>query len=328
MADNEIVSKIFSEYEELRNKASNDRQRRIDEVYGKLPRIKEIDEEIYRAGFENMKNIMRSPEKSAEFNKKLKKNINSLQNEKNEILKKNNISSDYDEYKYNCDLCKDTGYTENGSRCVCYKQKLINELYNRSNLGEVLKKQNFGTFSFKYYSKEKIAGHEKSPYENMVMIYGQCKNLCDNFDSAEKGLLFYGSAGLGKTFLSSCIAKELIDNGKTVLYIRASKLFLMYEDYRFGRSYDKKMLDNIYNADLLIIDDLGTEPQNKNNFSFLFDVICDRASANKKIIINTNLSLNEIDKMYSKRFTSRIYEFFIPLKFYGSDIRIQKMVEK
>ena len=88
---------------------------------------------------------------------------------------------------------------------------------------------------------------------------------------------------------------------------------------------DEEVIDNIYNADLLIIDDLGTEPFNKNNISFLFDIVNERIAKNKKIIINTNLQINEITKMYSMRFTSRLYEYFMLYKFYGEDIRIQKL---
>ena len=325
MSDNAAVNKIFNEYEELRAKAAADRKRRINDVYESFPHIREIDEEIYRLGVENVEKILKNPEKSDELNYSFKAALKKLQDEKKGIIKDNNIPADYEEYKYSCALCSDTGYTENGEKCACYKQKLANELYSRSNLGKILDKQNFGNFSFDYYSKEKVNGHELSPYSNMVKIYDRCRSFCDDFDNTERGLLFYGSPGLGKTFLSSCIAKELMDKGKVVIYMRAAKLFSLYEDCRFG---NKDGLNDIYEADLLIIDDLGTEPQNRNNFSFLFDIICERMTEGKKIIINTNLSLGELEKMYSSRLTSRIYEFFVPLRFYGSDIRIKKLVEE
>ena len=161
----------------------------------------------------------------------------------------------------------------------------------------------------------------------MVRIYNSCKRFCENFESEVKSILFYGPTGLGKTFLSSAVAKEIMDSGKTVVYTRATRLFAMNDDYKFGRNSDKSVIDNIYNADLLIIDDLGTEPYNKNSISFLFDVINERIAENKKMIINTNLQLNELTKLYSTRFTSRLYEYFILYKFYGEDIRIQKLKE-
>ena len=118
-----------------------------------------------------------------------------------------------------------------------------------------------------------------------------------------------------------------MDSGKTVVYVRATKMFSLYEDYKFGRNTDKSVIDNMYGCDLLIIDDLGTEPVNKNNMSFLFDLVNERTAEGKKIIINTNLQISEITKMYSMRFTSRLYEYFMLYKFYGEDIRIQKLKE-
>lgn len=323
MADERLVNKIISEYEELRTNAANDRKRRIDEVYKKYPKIEEIDREIFKRGFENTNNILKNPEKKDEYNKDFKENLKRLNKEKHFIMEENNIIPDYDKYKYKCEMCADTGFLENGKKCVCFKQKLINAAYSMSNMEDIIKRQNFDTFSFDYYSKQSSDGL-LSPYENMVKIYDNCKRFCNNFDNEIKGLVFYGSTGLGKTFLSSAIAKEIMDKGKTVVYVRASKLFSINEDYKFGRNADKTLIDNIYNADLLIIDDLGTEPNNKNNISFLFDVVNERNAKNKKMIINTNLQLGEITKAYSMRFTSRLYEYFNMYKFYGEDIRIQK----
>ncbi len=317
---------IFAEYEDLRTRAAQERKKRVEEVYDKVPRIKEIDEKIFSAGYNNMKNILKNPDNAEKLNKELKEKFKNLKEEKEKLLKENNISPDYDKYKYQCELCEDMGYMPDGKKCVCLKQKLINEAYAKSNFGDILEKQNFATFILDYYSKEK--GSENiSPYDNMVKIYNRAKDFCDNFENETKSLLFYGPTGLGKTFLSSCIAKELIDNEYIVLYTRATKLFSIYEDYKFGKIDDKSVIDNLYSADLLIIDDLGTEAQNKNNIAFLFDLISERLSENKKMIINTNLSIGEIAKIYSSRFASRIYESFDPRRFYGEDIRIKKFTE-
>ena len=159
----------------------------------------------------------------------------------------------------------------------------------------------------------------------MKQIYNRARTFCENFDYENKGLVFYGGTGLGKTFLSSCIAKELMDNGKTVVYLSAPRLFMIYEDYRFNRLDDDSVMDDIYLSDLLIIDDLGTEFQNKGNMAFLFDLLNNRISNGKKIIISTNYNMNELTKMYSSRFTSRLYEFFLIYGFYGNDIRIEKL---
>lgn len=326
MADSVTLNKIFNEYEELRTKAANERGKRIEDVYKKVPRIKEIDDKIYSLGFGNMQNIIKNPKKADEYNSEMKEKFKILNAEKKKLIEENNISPDYDEYKYECEKCSDTGFMPDGKKCICYTQKLINEAYTKSNLGDILEKQNFNTFSFEYYSKNS-SGYEISPYENMEKIYTRCRDYCKNFDNEVKSLLFSGPTGLGKTFLSSCIAKKLIDNGKIVIYVRATKLFTMYEDYKFGRNNDKSVIDNLYGADLLVIDDLGAEPQNKNSISFLFDLICERLSYGRKFIINTNLNINEIAKIYSSRFASRICESFEVYKFFGDDIRIKKIHE-
>lgn len=323
MNDERIVNKIMNEYEQLRSYASNERDRRIKEVRQKYPQLDEIEKEIFRRGFENTNNILKNPDKAVEYNRDFKENLNILNQKKKQIMKENNIPDDYDKYRYVCEKCQDTGYDENGKKCSCFTQKLINEAYSMSNMEDIIKKQNFDTFSLDYYSKQKNADGI-SPYENMIKIYNRCRKFCENFDKEEKSILFYGQTGLGKTFLSSAIAKELMDKGKTVVYTRATKLFMVNDEYRFGKNTDKSIIDNIYNADLLIIDDLGTEPQNKNNLSFLFDIINERISENKKTIINTNLQIREITQIYSMRFTSRLYGHFMFYKFFGEDIRIQK----
>lgn len=326
MVDERIINSIMNEYEELRAIAANDRKSRIDTVNGEYPRIAEIEREIFRLGLENTNNIIKNPEKANEYNKNFKENLERLKNEKNFIISENHIDPSYEDYKYRCKNCSDTGYDANGKKCVCFKQKLINAAYSMSNIEELIKKQNFKTFSLDYYLK-KTENDVISPYENMKKILDNCKRFCDNFENEEKGIVFYGPTGLGKTFLSCAVAKELMDKGNTVIYVRATKMFSIFEDYRFGRSTDKSLIDNMYTVDLLIIDDLGTEAPNKNNLSFLFDIINERIDKRKKCIINTNLQLSDITRLYSMRFTSRLYENFMMYKLYGEDIRIKKLKE-
>lgn len=318
------MKSIISEYEDLRSKNEIIRRKNIEKVYSLYPDLKNIDKEIYYLGANSVKNIIKSPQNSDKLNKEYKKNIKELYKKRNEYLKENNIDEDFDKVKYECIDCKDTGFLENGEKCRCYKQKLIKIRYKNSNLGDTIENENFKNFSFDYYSK-KAEKNKMSPYENMEMIIKRAHIFCDNFDNEEKGLLFYGPTGLGKTFVSSAIAKELMDKGKTVLYLRASRLFMMYEDYRFSKNDEVTDLKDVYDADLLIIDDLGTEAQNKNNFSFLFELISERINRGKKIIINTNYNMSELQALYTTRFTSRIYEYFLVYGFYGEDIRIQKL---
>ncbi len=320
----EIVKKVLTEYEMLRTRAENIRDKYAAEIYKKYPRLEEIKKEINYAGFENAKKIMQNPKESKKYNEELKKKLSLLDDEKNRILRENNIPADFEKAKYKCEKCNDTGYVGN-KKCECFKKRLISAAYEKSNLGNLIKEHSFESFSLDYYSTRKKPGEMMSERENMADILEECKLFCRDFDKDEKNLLFIGKPGLGKTFLSNCIAKNILDRGYTVIYIRATSLFSSYEDYRFGRSTGGFDYDKFYNADLLIIDDLGTENITKSGVSFLFDLMNERLDRNKKIIINSNFTMNEISRTYSARITSRFYEHFRIMHFMGEDIRIQKL---
>lgn len=324
--DEEIYRKISDEYDNIRAVCENERQRRIEQVYDKIPRIRDIKNEINAAGAENVRRIFSEPSKKDYYNGLLREQIQSLESEKRAILEKNGIPLDFDKPVYRCAECEDTGYI-NGKKCRCFEQKLINAMYSVSNIEKILKEQNFETFSFRYFSRTR-GENGMSELEKMTKIYDECVRFCAEFDVPGKSLLFFGGTGTGKTFLSSCIAKRLIDSGKTVVYMRAARLFSMYEDYRFGRSDEMKMmLDRVYSADLVIIDDLGAEMKSKNAFSFFLELMNERMQSGKKMIISTNFTMSELTANYSSRFSSRIYEYFNPLHFTGEDIRLKKVLE-
>ena len=320
----ETVNKILKEYDIMRTKAENKRDKYVAQIYEKYPRLLEIHNQINRLGFENAKKIMNEPKKSAEFNNKFKKELLELTEEKDKILKANNIPKDFEEPKYSCPVCKDTGYVGN-KKCGCFKKKLIESAYHESNLTNSKYNQTFENFDLNFYSDEKKET-QMSDREIMAEILEDCKRFCKDFDLPGSNILMTGKPGLGKTFLSNCIANEILNKGKTVNYARATTLFSSYEDYRFGRKRNNEFdYDKTYNTDLLIIDDLGTENLTKTGLSFLFDLLNERLDRGKKMIINTNFNMNEMSKTYTSRITSRIYESFIILHFRGEDIRIKKL---
>ena len=212
--------------------------------------------------------------------------------------------------------------------CNCLKQRIYNLEYNKANMN-ALEKQNFANFKLDVYSSE--ANPEKyesdiSPKENMELIYNICRGFVNNFDNEDqKNLLFTGKTGLGKTFLSSCIANELLKQGKTVLYQTASVMLDTIIDYRFGKSnVSKDIYDHLLNVDLLIIDDLGTEGTNQMKLVELFNILNSRLlNTNKgtKTIISTNLSLQTIFENYDERIASRIVGNYDICYFFGEDIR-------
>lgn len=323
--DNEIFNIIISDYENQRAKNKREREERVKEVYKKYPEIKEIDEKIAETGNNSLREIFKNPDNSL-IKEDMKNKFKILKERKKQILEKNNIPEDFDKERYRCGLCKDTGHIEGNGRCTCFKQQMINYLYKQSNMNELLKTHNFENFNINYYSKKKTDGMSVSPYENIKNIKSFCENFIQSFEKEGKSLAFYGDTGLGKTFMSGCIAKALMDKGKTVLYIRASKIFKMFDDEKFGRISDD--MDLVYKCDLLIIDDLGTEAFSKNNNSYILDLINERTSLGKKMIISTNLDYKGLEEKYTKRFTSRILENFDFIYFFGEDIRRIKLFNK
>lgn len=236
---------------------------------------------------------------------------------------------------YDCSICKDTGYVINkdytSSMCTCLKQRIFDEEYNRSNISN-LKMQNFDYFSDILYSDEinEEKYHAKiSPRDNIKKIKKLCENFIQSFDNPdEKNLLFTGNTGLGKTFLSSCIANELLNKQKNVLYQTAPVMLDTIIDYRFSKSnIGKNIYHNLLSVDLLIIDDLGTECMNQMKFTELFNIINARLLNQNhvtKTIISTNLSLKNLYDTYDERIVSRIVGNYNICYFFGDDIRFKK----
>ena len=253
-----------------------------------------------------------------------------------DILKKHNLSPNDFLPKFDCPICKDTGFVKqnnNNVLCNCIKQKLYNIEYNHSNIYD-LQNQNFDNFRLSFYSDlvdEHKYGKNISPRDNIISIKKICQHFIDHFDDPdESNLLFCGSPGLGKTFLSSCIANEMIKRGKTVLYQTAPMMLDNIIDYKFGKS-SNNIISSINSVDLLIIDDLGTESKNNLKITELFNIINTRLlNQNNKItktIISTNLSLQDLYNTYEERIVSRIIGNYNACYFFGDDIRIKKKIK-
>ena len=216
------IEKIDIQAELSKIRSSNEREHlnRLSEVYEKIPAIKEIDSSISSLSIEEAKARILKKTVTEDISDK----INELSLQKKKLLSANGYDSDYLEPIYSCKLCKDEGFV-NGHICSCVKNIRARELYNRSNLNSVFKRENFSTFSLDVYSKEKYEGHQATPYQNASIILKRAINYVKNFDSEHGNILIYGRTGLGKTFISNCIAKELLDNAHSVLYLSANELF-------------------------------------------------------------------------------------------------------
>jgi DNA replication protein DnaC len=248
------------------------------------------------------------------------------------LLAKKNIDENYFLPVFACENCKDTGYISGSpgvaaTACVCLKQKLINEYYSLSNMREVLRAENFDNFDIRLFST-KIVEHEGlSPRANMESNYRIAITFVQKFDEEFQNLLLYGETGLGKTFLSNCVAKDLLDAGKTVLYLTVPRLCKVIEDSRFNRdslAAPDEMLDAVDTVDCLVLDDLGTEISTVITSAALFDIINQRILSRKPTVISTNLTLDDLARLYSERIVSRFLGNYQIIKFFGEDIRVKK----
>ena len=298
------------------------------EIYEKIPEIKKIDQEIASSSIQAARNRIRKlPVNMEDINQ----NNRELAAYKKALLKEHGYPENYLEPIYECPLCHDTGY-QGSHPCKCMTQKVIDELYNQSTIREILERENFSTFSLNYYSRENDGTHKHTPYENASNTLAACKDYVEHFDESHSGILIYGETGLGKTFLSNCIAKALLDKGHTVLYLTSINLF---ENILSGiimgnvREKEKMMLDDyIYNCELLIIDDLGTEVPNTFVNSQLFEIINMRNNRSLATLISTNLSMRELSDRYTERIMSRIIGDFKVFPLYGTNIRYTKRKDR
>lgn len=330
------IENLLIEYEQKRRDNNASLEIRKNELFKKIPRLKEIEEEISKLSVNKTKSILIN-----DINKNfqdIEKRINDLKEEMHKVLQKEGLDESYLKLKYNCEKCLDTGFIKYNNKksqmCSCLKQKLINISYNKSNLGN-LKNENFENFNLKKFSNNVDLEKYKmniSPRQNIENIKKASLLFVENFDNkSTKNLFFTGNTGLGKTFMTNCIANELLKMGKTVLYQTAPVLLETVIDNKFNKYKTSNTYDfynNVLDVDLLIIDDLGTEVPNSMKISELFTILNTRAlNLNNKLtrtIISSNLSIEQIFSIYEERIGSRIAGFYDIYYFFGEDLRLKK----
>ena len=321
---------LLKEYEQKRLQAELALENKLNKFYIKNPDLSNINDKINRTSIEITKTILLN--KGSDKLEKLNIELNNFKKEKQELLNKLNIKEDFFIPDYSCKLCNDTGYLINNNQvmCTCLKQQLLNVQYNKSNISS-LDYENFDNFNINLFSEEvdeKKYNSNISPKENLEKIKDISLKFIENFDDPqEKNLLFTGNTGLGKTYLTNCIANELLKKGKTVLYQTAPVMLDSILDYRFGKNIEFNYND-LLNVDLLIIDDLGTESSNNIKFAELFNILNTRLlNQNNRItktIISTNLNLNHLFKSYDERIFSRLVGYYNICRFFGEDLRYKK----
>ena len=314
---------VMRMYDDIHTHNAAIQNERYKEVTSLCPQYQTIEDEIISLSMqEAAKRIGNdsSDTNTDEFNERLQ----SLIKQKAVLLASIGKPSDYLDNIYTCKKCQDTGYI-NGTRCSCFKKKAIDLIYHDSNLKNITANENFSTFSFDWYDKTTIdSATGLTPYNNIHKVFDVCQSFVKTFDTNFSNLLLLGETGVGKTFLSNCIAKELLDSYHSVIYLTAIELFKCFENSDFNKGEDVEYQDVSYfiDCDLLIIDDLGTESYNSYTISKLFYVINERILRRKSVIISTNLSMPQLENTYSERIFSRLISAYTILRLFLSLIHI------
>ncbi len=327
---NDQYNQILREYDSrvLKNKYELDERRK--EAYSLIPRLKDLEDEMISLSAQSGRLALFGDDSGL---KELKSKTLELKEIQLELLLAHGLSADYLEMHYHCNKCKDTGHIGN-EKCNCLKQAIADLMYSNSNIKTILANENFNNFSFRYYSDDYVDQTTGlSPLSNMQKVVANCKRFIKHFKDKRDNLLLLGNTGVGKTFLANCIAKELLDQGYTVIYLTAFRLFDILEKYKFGKDEDNSyqasnQFDYILNCDLLIIDDLGTEFYNSFTNSQLYLIINERLLRKKSTVISTNLSLSDINLNYSERVYSRIISSYAVQRIIGEDIRLHKAINE
>lgn len=315
---------IMREYGRQQIENHHQLEERRQEIYRKLPVVRQLEAEIAESSVACAKKLLEGDSGALD---RLRETLRDLREQKGLIIKAAGYPNDYLELHYRCPDCRDTGLID-GIKCHCFLQAQMRLLHSQSNLEGVLERENFKALSFAYYDDVEILpqiGITNAAY--MRRVVKGCKDFVRDFDKKHENLLFTGSTGVGKTFLTNCIARELMSSYHSVIYLTASDLFDVFSKNKFDYDNTEDMKDMyrfILDCDLLIIDDLGTELNNSFTSSQLFYCINERMNMNRSTIISTNLTLARLRDSYTDRVTSRIMSGYTIIPLYGNDIRLLK----
>lgn len=318
-------SEIMEVYQKIRNEESRNLKQRRSEIQALHPEILDLDNDIHKLSLKLSMTILKSSATEEEVNK-IREDIMDIKAKKCEKLVQYGYDPEYLNMHYRCNKCQDTGYI-GIKKCDCYREKLTKLYYKDSELEEILIDNNFDKFNLELFSSSKDNYEKYSSRTNMKNnLEFIIKEFIPNFNNNSDNLLFYGTPGSGKTFLSYCIAKELLDRGFLVVYKTSDELIRALKNVKFNNNtYLEKLL---IDCDLLIIDDLGSEQLNDFVATELFNLINRKLLKKRKMLISTNFTLAELAKHYSERISSRLLGNFKLQKFYSEDIRIKLNLSK
>lgn len=323
---NSQYEQLMAGYYDKQLRSNHIMEKRQQKVREAIPEIQELDQQIRLLSYKHASARLEGETDSLDLAEEIQK----IRDQKDHLLTEHGFAADYLKPIYECTDCQDTGYID-GVKCHCFEREIVRFLYSQSNLQDILEHENFSQFHLEYYPDdytEETTG--QTPRDNMRGILDTVKSFLSGFSDTPGNLLLYGNTGVGKTFLTNCIAKELLDRSYTVVYLTSLNLFDILEKSKFDRAMSQTekeaSLSYILASDLLIIDDLGTELNNSFTSSQLYHCIDTRLTSNRSTIISTNLSFDDLRERYSERIFSRITSNYSLLKITGDDIRLKKAI--
>ncbi|MBO7178730.1 MAG: ATP-binding protein [Clostridia bacterium] len=311
----DVYIKAEAELKKRRDNAEQLADMRRKQILNKHPELSEIENIIRNAALEVIKGL--GSGKSVDIKGLAEKNLQA-QKEKAELLTKNGYPEDYLEPQYSCKLCNDSGIL-NGKLCTCHLEILKKISMSEYSCSSILAVSTFDTFDLKYYSTQKDMNLGYSPREYMEASFDFLKSYAENFNKNSSSFFFTGATGLGKTHLSLAVMNKVTEKGFSVFYGSADNIIKQMEKERFGRS-NGDIEEEIENADLLIIDDLGTEFKTAFSETAVYQIINNAILNGKPMIISSNLSISELEERYGQRVVSRLNSFEV-INFIGTDIR-------
>lgn len=312
--------RIREEYATKHLIAEKEADARRFELHAALPEVAQIDAKLAKTGLALMGAALLESDARVRRMQELREENLRLNAERDAILVKNGYPADYSDVKYQCQACSDSGYV-GIKMCDCMKHALTLAGFESSGIGRNIENQSFENFSLDYYK------NDENTYKRMTTVLKGCRDYANGFDPATSGnLLMLGGTGLGKTHLSSSIARKVIEGGYDVHYTTAINLFGNFETEKFSRNVERGELTDVYfDCDLLILDDLGTELVTEFTISCLYNLLNVRINRRLPMILSTNLSQRDLLNAYSDRITSRLFGEFSPMIFSGVDVRRQKL---
>lgn len=324
--DGNIMTEAYRQFQADKARRQTRLERRTEEIYQRFPAIEAIDRELQGTAAKIVLAVFESEGEPEDALRKLEESNLLLQQKKAELLRQAGYRSDALDGAPACAECGDTGYLPGGQPCRCLMAYYTRVQNRRLSKLMDLENQSFERFSLDWYSEQEAPKYGCSPRENMRIIRAMCERYAQSFSQNSTNMLFTGAPGLGKTFLSACIARVVSERGFSVVYDTASHVFQQFEMRKFGREdpYEEdpdRDVNRYLNCDLLIMDDLGTEMNLPFSQSVVYQIVNDRLVNRRKTVLSTNLSVEEVGRRYGEAVLSRIRGEYQIIWFFGEDIR-------